>query len=87
MSPKEPELSTYINKLAFANLAKYTVLKQSCQRKPKTALFRVITLSRGNLACPNEAKVILWEPTRQKLLERRGLRAVGAVPEGQSSSD
>ena len=41
------------------------------------------TLSRGNLVCPSEDRVILWEPTRQKLLERRVFRAgsVEAVPE------
>lgn len=33
------------------------------------------TLSRGNLLWPSEARVILWEPTRLKLLERRVLMA------------
>lgn len=37
------------------------------------------TLSSGNLLCPSEAKVILWEPTKLKLLERRAWRVRGAV--------
>lgn len=43
-----------------------------------------LTLSRGNLPCPSEAKVILWEPTRQKLLERRVLRAGRAAADEET---
>lgn len=57
-----------------------TALNKKCPGHP----FSVITtesrtLSRGNLLCPSEAKVILWEPTKLKLLERRAWRDRGAA--------
>lgn len=39
-----------------------------------TKFYYINTLSRGNLLCPNEFRVILWEPTNVKLLERWALR-------------
>lgn len=49
-------------------------------------LFFIITLSSGNLLCPNEANVILWEPTKQKLLDRLVLIGAAAT-EGQISAE
>lgn len=40
-----------------------------------TSYFKAHTLSSRNLVCPREERVILWEPTKEKLLERRGSRA------------
>lgn len=47
---------------------------------------QLVTLSRGNLLCPREARVILWEPTKLKLLERRVLRVGGAAAGGRRSA-
>lgn len=53
-----------------------------------TQVYCINTLSRGNLLCPNEFRVILWEPTNVKLLERWALRPgrVAAIMDGKEIS-